>query len=280
MARNKDDPFYIAPSGGSSPTAFYDMIAKSNGGDELDVDSIPIIDLQIDHSETASASLQSDPEQHRQRGTTRKKKPAKKFVIAADETLDGSDDTTGTGTGTGSQHGKSASLSTSATPHRHRSMSPLPRTRPQTQPRPGRSLLTFDSSTLGQISLEAGSAGHADSEAEILRREAEELEMTLALREVENKRLEMQRELERGRTVLGEGVDAEGTVVKRKKKKRAKIPEGGEMGGDAEVDRGEAVVVVKKKKKKRRVKPEEEVGGGGGGGRVPAGEMDKGEEFL
>lgn len=265
MARNKDDPFYIAPSGESSPT-LHEIISKSNGGEELDVDSIPIIDLQIDNSQTASASLQSDPEQ-RQRGTTRKKKPAKKFVIAADETLDASDDT-------GSQHAKSASLSTSTTPHGPRSMSPLPRTRPQTQPRPGRSLLTFDSSTLGQISLEGG--GQADSESEILRREAEDLEMTLALREVEKKRLEMQRELERGRTVLGEGVDAEGTVVKRKKKKRAKITDGAEpqVGGEAEGEEGAAV--VKKKKKKRRVKPEEDVG-------VPQGESvekDAGEEFI
>lgn len=258
MARNKDDPFYIAPSGGSSPH-FHEIISKSNGGEELDVDSIPIIDLQIDHTQTASAALQSDPEQQR---TARKKKPAKKFVIAADETLDASDDM-------GSHRPQSASLSTSATPHGPRSISPLPQSRPQ--PRPGRSLLTFDSSTLGQLSLE----GQPDSESEILRREAEELEMTLALREVEKKRLEMQRELERGGTVLGEGVDAEGTVVKRKKKKRTKAlgnpePQVAEGQDDAG---GDEKGVVKKKKKKRKVKPQDGVL------QDPV-DKDAGEDFL
>ncbi|KEF51397.1 uncharacterized protein A1O9_12546 [Exophiala aquamarina CBS 119918] len=267
MARNKDDPFYIAPSGGSSPT-FHEIISKSNGGEELDVDSIPIMDLQIDHEQTTTTALQSDPEQRQQR-TTRKKKPAKKFVIAADETLDASDDL-------GSQHGKSASLSTNATPHHSRSMSPLAGARPQTQARPGRSLLTFDSSTLGQISLEEG--GQPDSESEILRREAEELEMTLALREVEKKRVEMQRELERGRTVLGEGVDAEGTVVKRRRKKRAKIPDRAEQQEEGEAEGGGGV--VKKKKKKRRVKTEEVQAGGGVLQADPVEKQDAGEEFL
>lgn len=249
----------------------------------MDVDSIPIIDLQIDHTQTTSAAQQSDPEQ--QRAARKKKKPLRKFVIAADETVaDGSDDTPGA-----HHDGKSASTSTIATPQRHRSMSPLPgstRGPSQTHTRPGRSLLTFDSSTLGQLSLEGG---QADSESEILRREAEELEMTLALREVEKKRLEMQRELERGQTVLGEGVDADGTVVKRKKKKKTTmttrrtesvpvdqaVPDTRWEGGAGDMnydDNGNgdgdgmgggegstsAVVKKKKKKKKRTVKPVEE----------------------
>lgn len=262
MARNKDDPFYIAPSGSSSPH-FHEIISNANGDDELDVDSIPIIDLQIDHTQTTSAAQQSDPE--RQRAAARKKKPAKKFVIAADETLDGSDLDAGT--------------STVATPHRPRSTSPLPqslRTQSQIQARPARSLLTFDSSTLGQLSLEGGTG---DSESEILRREAEELEMTLALREVEKKRLEMQRELERGQTLLGEGVDADGTVVKRKKKKRTKNLETGE-GAVGEGEGGEAsTAVVKKKKKKKKVKSVEDGTGTAAAARGPI-DRDAGEEFL
>ncbi|KAK5050988.1 hypothetical protein LTR84_003547 [Exophiala bonariae] len=271
MARNKDDPFYIAPSGSSSPH-FHEIISNANGGEELDVDSIPIIDLQIDHTQTTSTAppqqQQSDPE--RQRAAARKKKSTKKFVITADETLDASELDVGT--------------SGSGTPHRPRSTSPLPQSSSRTQARPGRSLLTFDSSTLGQLSLEGG-GGPGDSEAEILRREAEELEMTLALREVEKKRLEMQREWERGQTVLGEGVDAEGTVVKRKKKKRTKLLDvpagyGGEVVGEDGAEGPSAVAVTKKKKKKKKARPvEEDAGGAESPSRNPDAK-DAGEEFL
>jgi len=113
--------------------------------------------------------------------------------------------------------------------------------------------LAFDTSTLESLSLE-GTSGNGETASEILRREAEELEMANALREVEKKRLEMQREIERQRTVMGEGVDVEGTVIKRKKKKtkpKVEAEEGPSAVAGPE-EGGEAGDVVKKKKKKKR----------------------------
>lgn len=250
LARNKDDPFYIAPSGDSSPR-FHDIISKSNGDEELDVDSIPIIDLQIDHSQTTASNpgvrgTQDDPER-----AARRKKPVRKFVVAADETLDEE--------GGASRLSQSASNPTylSATPRVNRPRSLSPQTQPRTNAstRPTRNLLTVDSSTLESLSLEGG----GETESEVLRREAEELEMAIALREVEKKRLEMQREVERQRTVLGEGVEAEGTVVRRKKKKRAKVGDGESEAVDKDVEGegGERQEKKKKKKKKKVVKPVE-----------------------
>jgi AP-3 complex subunit delta-1 len=250
MARNKDDPFYIAPPG-DADSHFHDVISKSNADDELDVDSIPIIDLQIDHSQTTAAHAGAETEDRK----PRKKKPVRRFVVAADETLD-------TSTPTSQSFSSTPSLSVLNQMQRPRSLSPSTHLRNQSQSqsrsisRPTRSLLTVDSSTLQTLSLEAG--GPADTESEILRREAEELEMQLALREVEKKRLEMQREQERQRTVMGEGVDMEGTVVKRKKKRtkpKVEVEDGDEERAPGEED----AVKKKKKKKKRKVQPLNEV---------------------
>ncbi|KAJ5114580.1 hypothetical protein NUU61_000339, partial [Penicillium alfredii] len=48
--RFRDDPFYIAPSDGSSGTStpFHEVLNTSNG-DGLDIDSIPIVDLKLDN---------------------------------------------------------------------------------------------------------------------------------------------------------------------------------------------------------------------------------------
>ncbi|ETI28955.1 hypothetical protein G647_01407 [Cladophialophora carrionii CBS 160.54] len=259
MARNKDDPFYIAPPD-DADSHFHDVISKSNAGDELDVDSIPIIDLRIDPSQTTAALPGAETEDRK----PRKKKPVRRFVVAADETLD-------TSTPTSQSFSNTPTLSVLNQTQRPRSLSPSTHLRDQTQSqsrstsRPTRSLLTVDSSTLENLSLEAG--GTADTESEILRREAEELEMQMALREVEKKRLEMQREQERQRTVMGEGVDMEGTVVKRKKK-RTKAKAEVEAGVEAEVGNEEraggdeeAVKKKKKKRKKRSVQPVEELPG-------------------
>ncbi len=76
--------------------------------------------------------------------------------------------------------------------------------------------------------------------------------MQQALREVEKKRLEMQREQERQRTVMAEGVDMEGAVVKRKKKRtKPKVDVEGEERAPVEED----AVKKKKKKKKRKIQP-------------------------
>ncbi|KAL2392120.1 AP-3 complex subunit delta [Exophiala dermatitidis] len=318
MARNKDDPFYIAPSEGDDPRSrLHDMIHKSNGDDELDVDSIPIIDLQIDPSQTTATTHHHhhhhhsksdlDPQLSAGRPKT-KKKPVRQFVVAADETLDDGADAGSTEANVNvpahihsHSHSLSASHPTSPSPtppmvsYRPRSHSPHTSAfgaglvgsghgigvgigGRSSATRPTRTLLTVDSSTLEKLSLEGT---QAETESEILRREAEEAEMAAALREIERKRLEMQREAERQRTVVGEGVDLEGTVVRRKKKKKATttatttktktkdksvtsdLQQQGEGGkeqrrieateGDAVGDESSGVAVVAKPKKKKKV---------------------------
>ncbi|EXJ96362.1 hypothetical protein A1O1_01488 [Capronia coronata CBS 617.96] len=266
MARNKDDPFYIAPADDSTPHHLHDIIRKSNGDEELDVDSIPIIDLQIDHTQTTATHHGGD-EASRHPPSPRKKKPIRKFVVAADETLEPGDDAAdgqlSQSTSQSQSQSQATSLSTTPVPHRPRSMSPhtgygARGKAPVPVPvRPTRSLLTVDSSTLARLTLE----GPAESESEIMRREAEEAEMAMALREVERKRLEMQREAERQRTVLGEGVDVEGTVVRRKKKKKQRVEvesEGAHLfqlgGGSGGVDDAPEGVVGLVKKTKTKTK--------------------------
>ncbi|KAL6242348.1 AP-3 complex subunit delta [Rhinocladiella similis] len=245
LARARDDPFYIAPSDDADPR-IHDIISKTNGDEELDVESIPIIDLQIDPAQTSAAHHTADvPEQR----TTRKKKPARKFVIAADETLDSGAQTPQMSQSLSTSN--AASHSSTPTANRPRSLSPNAQLRGKASARPIRSLLTVDSSTLQNLTLEGASA---ETELDILRREAEEVEMARALREVERKRLEMQRDAERGRTTLGEGVDAEGTVVRKKKKKRTKVMDptsAADVEGEPQPDAG----TVKKKRKKKKVKP-------------------------
>ncbi|KAK6381035.1 AP-3 complex subunit delta [Exophiala oligosperma] len=247
LARARDDPFYIAPADDADPR-IHDIISRTNGDEELDVESIPIIDLQIDPAQTAAAHQTADIPEKR---TARKKKPARKFVIAADETLDSGAQTPQMSQSLSTSN--AASHSSTPTANRPRSLSPNAQLRSKTSARPTRSLLTVDSSTLQNLTLEGESA---ETELDILRREAEEAEMARALREVERKRLEMQREAERGRTTLGEGVDADGTVVRKKKKKRTKVLDSvsaTDVADEPQPDSG----TVKKKKKKKRVKPAE-----------------------
>jgi AP-3 complex subunit delta-1 len=220
-ARNKDDPFYIPQEGDSSgqSTPYQQMLSKEIDGG-FDVDSIPIVDLQI--GELNSPSVLSRIYKPKKKTNLPLKK---RFAVTADETI-GSDDPS------------SASNS-------------LPRSMETGVPpiRPKKNLLSVDSSNLESFSLETNE--EAD-QLDIERREAEEAEMAAAMREVERLRLEMQRAAERIETA--EGVDVEGTVVKKKKKRRKAKPvaetENHDAATDGEVVEGE---VVKKKKKKKRL---------------------------
>lgn len=227
-ARNKDDPFYI-PSGGHTPSNEMSSIINKDQ-DGLDVDSIPIIDLKIDASQLQSGHIVEKS----------KKKPKKKFVIAADETLDASSDQLSTSF---SERRSPRAISRTISSHSGASSSvPAPPTR--------RNLLSVDSTNLGAFSLNDPAVQGGNSQLEIERRLAEEAEMAAALKEVENKRLELAREEERARTQVAEGVDEEGAVVKRKKKKKPKAET-----GESAIDETGAEV-VKKKKKKKKVKEE------------------------
>lgn len=212
--RNKDDPFYI-PSNDTprTSTPIHNILHNSNGPD-LDIDSIPIMQLDLDKVGSAMA-----PQQKPQRP---RPSPRQRIVIAADETLEGSD--------MGGRTYDSENNSDSFTKSKARKLK--------------QSLLQVDSSSIGSFSLEGQPAGGFDHE----RQQREDAEMQQAVKEVERLRLEMQRANER--IQVAQGVDVEGTVVKKKKKKAKKAAAANE-GGD--------VTTKKTKKKKTRMVPIDDV---------------------
>ena len=223
-ARNKDDPFYIPQEGDSSgrSTPFHEFLAKSNGT-ELDIDSIPIIDLQIEGSETQPSPTLDEIRKQKKRRT------AKKFSIAVDETI-GADDTSSKD-GSRPQSVDSASLNKAI--------------------RPKKNLLTVDSTGLRQLSLEGDDHGEA---LDVERREVEEAEMAAAMKEVERLRLQMQREAEMAE--VAEGVDEAGTMVKRKKKRRPKVALEPNADSEQVSDQVPTTDATVKKKKRKKKKPE------------------------
>lgn len=234
LERNKDDPFYI-PSDKvpRTSTPIHNILQNSNGPD-LDIDSIPIMQLDLENVSSTSAPAQRPQPRPRQR-----------IVVTADETLAGSE--------SGSvKHYDSENNSDSFTKTKARKLK--------------QSLLQVDSSHIGSFSLEGEPSDQFDYEQQ----QREDQEMQQAMKEVERLRLEMQRANER--IQVAQGVDTEGIVVKKKKKKVAKQSEGdatevkpkkkkkkaesaaaaqGPEGADAPVASSAEVVVPKKKKKKK-----------------------------
>lgn len=228
--RNKDDPFYI-PSNKSIPrtsTPIHNILQDNNGPD-LDIDSIPIMQLDLSQMVTSAPTHRPKPQ------------PRQKVVIAADETLEGSE-----------------------TPNRTYDLENNSDSFTKTKAKKlKQSLLGVNSSTLGSFSLEGEPKDGFDYEHQQL----EELEMQQAMREVERLRLEMQRANER--IQVAQGVDAEGAAVVRKKKKKKKkqvekIEEGSEVKpkkkakpadeGGTPADDGDVVLLKPKKKKKSTTK--------------------------
>lgn len=222
-ARNRDDPFYI-PSGGHTPSNEISNIIGQDQSD-LDVDSIPIVDLQIDSSQLNSQNEVTKP----------KKKAKRKFVVTADETLANSSEQLSSSFDPRMPRPISRGVSVQSTG----SSSSVPASRS------GRNVLSVDSTSLGSFSL-FDSSSHGGSQLEVERRLAEEAEMAAALKEVERKRLELAREEDIARTQIAQGVSEEGVVVKRKKKKTKKTGEDDFGVNDAAPDE-----TVKKKKKKK-----------------------------
>ena len=225
LERNKDDPFYIAPTESPGRSTPIHSILQNNNGTDLDIDSIPIMQLDLGKS----PSLNGPPSPF--------KKPAKKtrqrIQIAADEDLASGD----------------------LTPRDDSDGIFESRTKPYVTRNKGKqSLLQVDSSHIEAISLEGEykSRGPVDYE----RQQREEAEMAKAVREVERLRLEMQRANER----IKAKEDVPTTIVKRKTK-RKKIPELGPEVEELGTDEGVAAV---KKKKKRVKKPDVQDGGDGG----------------
>ncbi|KAJ4413382.1 AP-3 complex subunit delta [Neurospora sp. IMI 360204] len=240
--RNRDDPFYIGDLGSPSrsqgtSTPIHNILQNENGPD-LDIDSIPIMKLDLG---AISSGVGAAP------GTYQQPKPKSRpqIVVAADETLVGSRPATPR---TGSQHDSDADPSSASA--KSRAAKKLKQ-----------SLLQVDSSHLRNLSLEASQSD--DSGALPHEKLAEtDAEMAKAMKEVQRLRLEMQRANER--IQVAQGVPTEGVVVKSKKKKdkEGKKTKAKLEGGDGVDDEKE------KKVKKKKKKAEAEAAEGGEGGVV------------
>lgn len=217
--RYKDDPFYIQGSSSRTGTStpIHNILQTENGPD-LDIDSIPVMQLDLDKIENAALST---PPRH----AVPRAKPRQRIVIAQDENLAG-----GSGSSTPRNY-ESENNSDSRAKARAKKLR--------------QSLLQVDSSNIGSLSLEGGGAD-AISGFDYEIQKKEEAEMAQAVKEVERLRLEMQRANER--IHVAQGVDVEGTVVKKKKKKVVKPVITGQEGGES----GETAVATQAKKKKKK----------------------------
>ncbi|KAI1006541.1 AP-3 complex subunit delta [Podosphaera aphanis] len=184
MERNKDDPFYIAPTADKPEkltSSLHSILENSNGLD-LDVDSIPIMQLDLEKPNTSTNQL---PITKSSSGSRNRQQ----IEVAADETLTINDANSINGLDmTDSQQKIKAKAKTP--------------------------LLQVDSSHIGAFSLE-GDFLHEPTE---FGQQKEDAEIKQALKEVERLRLEMQRANERIQAAHG----VEGTVVVKKKKKKIK----------------------------------------------------------
>lgn len=258
--RNRDDPFYIGGLGSPSrsqgtSTPIHNILQNENGPD-LDIDSIPIMKLDLGAISSSGIGATGSYQQHK----APKSRP--QIVVAADETLIGSRPSTPR---TGSQQDSDADPSSASA--KSRAAKKLKQ-----------SLLQVDSSHLRNLSLEGQSD---DSSAPLPHEKLAETdaEMAKAMKEVQRLRLEMQRANER--IQVAQGVPMEGVVVKsKKKKKKEKEGEGDKEGkkkkSKTEAEKGGAGEEEKKVKKKKK-KAEGEDGEGEGSGVIEGGPVG-GEE--
>ncbi|KAF4120170.1 AP-3 complex subunit delta [Geosmithia morbida] len=218
LERNKDDPFYIPAGGGATRTSTpIHNILQDNNGPDLDIDSIPIMQLDLGKA-SSTPGTPGTPVIPAERPQSKAKR---RVVVATDETLEGSDSGPSRTYGSENNSERGNRSASAATARKIK-----------------QGLLGVDSSTIGSFSLEGESSIGVDHE----RRQREEAEMQQAVKEVERLRLEMQRANERVKAPQGAG--AEGTVVKRRKPKKATAA----ATGDAQ---GSKAKPVKKKKKKK-----------------------------
>lgn len=236
--RNKDDPFYIPDSSaspGRSSTPIHNILRHENGPD-LDIDSIPIMQLDL---EKLQAGLVDEPPATKKHAAAARPKPRQKILIAADETIPSG--SASAGPPTPRQYDSENNNSDSFTRARSKKLKA--------------SLLQVDSSVIGSLaSLDPDRQPEAGFDYE--RQKREDAEMAQAVKEIERLRLEMQRANERIK--VAHGVPDEGTVLKKKKKK---VTKAGGAGGGGEDGEGQTV-----RKKKKKVAVIDEGGGGEGAG--------------
>ena len=194
--KKKNDPFYIGIDESSSrpSTPFHDILKNSNGED-LDVDSIPIMNLDLGDSGVTSGS--SDVEARKA-----KHKRASQVHVVKDENIDTENPE------------EDLYVNASGAINQNTTSRQYPREKAT------KSLLQVDSSGLSTLSLTGN--GIASDLLEVEKRELQDEEMAKALAEVERLRLDMQRASERVQATAG--IPLEGTFVKKKSRKKTKPP--------------------------------------------------------
>ncbi|MCJ1405174.1 AP-3 complex subunit delta [Xylographa trunciseda] len=236
--RNKDDPFYIHnddefSSGTATPT--HDILKSSNGQD-MDIDSIPIMDLDFGNNSISTYGSEAETRNP-------KRKCKQKVHIAVDENIDYS------GADVDINTVKMAGATESSTNVNRREKTK-------------KSLLEVDSSGIENLRLDNDSGGTNNRNSEYERQELEDIEMAKAMEEVERLRMEMQRAAER--IQVAEHIPADGTLVKKKMKKKKKLPVSGATEDEtddrnpvARIDNAtKGEVIIKRKKKKKKQLPE------------------------
>ena len=196
LERQKDDPFYIGPmddTGRHKASVSLHNFPEVNFP-EFDVDSIPIMSLELGESTTA---INTKPSSH----NDSKRKARQKVHVAAEETLD---EQSSTGNGM-----------TTDVPNVSAVLGAVTRNKAH------KGLLQVDSSGLGGFSLDDQGNTDASEPLEYEKNVADEAEMARALAEVERLRMEMQRASERIR--LAEDIPQEGTLIKKKRKKKKSV---------------------------------------------------------
>ena len=233
--RSRDHPFYIVanePSSGDLPTSLHEILKVSNGQD-FEIDSIPIMNLEISDPNAKSFVPPS----------IRQKKQRQDVFVAAEETLDNE-------------------IDDELKPPSDRLLNEVSGLRPV---RPGgrRVLLQVDSSGLGNLSLDDNATTKNSIQDKNHRPFVEEDEMAKALIDVERIRRELQRASER--VNISDEISADGLLVKRKKKKSQKtLVENSELSSTAGMEEGQGTraysmdtggdsFVKRKKKKKKKI---------------------------
>ena len=228
--KNKNDPFYIGIDDPSSrpSTPFHDILQNANGED-LDVDSIPIMNLDLGDNGVISGS--SDRETRKA-----KRKRGSQVHVVKDENIETDNPE------------ENPSVNVSGTINQNTALRQYPRDKAK------KSLLQVDSSGLSTLSLTGDRV--ASDLLEVEKRELQDEEMAKALAEVERLRLEMQRASERVQAT--DGTPPEGTFVKKKRRKKSKPPieEAEERSTEPDQFHSSQIMenapAMKKKKKKRK----------------------------
>ena len=232
--RNKDDPFYIGnddPSSGAS-TPFYDFV-KSTNDEDVDVDSIPIMNLDLGDNDVNSDSSNKILQRP-------KRKFSRKIHIARDETIQIEDFKEN------QDEDSQAVIREDFAPQR------------KLRKKDQRSLLQVDSSGLTTFSLRDDNSTPKFPAEE--KRVIQDEDMAKALAEVERLRLKMQRASER--VAAADGTPPEGALVKKKTKKRTGLRMSEEPPEEKDRSSGsraaqipqeaEASQAIRKKKKKTK----------------------------